>query len=98
MAQSKGQKRERSSRSERPEATGTRASAAKTVRGKAAAKAPRVKTTSERLADVIAERDQLRDELARAKNEIDQLMERQLQVLNRIDWILDSLNSLDEES
>lgn len=51
----------------------------------------------ETLEAVRRERDQLRAELATAKAEVERLRELQGQILDRIDWIVDSLNSLSED-
>lgn len=51
----------------------------------------------ETLEAVRRERDALRAELATARVEIERLVELQKQVLNRIDWMVDSLNSLAED-
>jgi len=45
---------------------------------------------------LIRERDALRSELLAANAQIAALVARQRNVLNRIDWVIDSLNSLTE--
>jgi hypothetical protein len=45
---------------------------------------------------LLRERDALRSELLAANTEIAALVARQRNVLNRIDWVIDSLNSLAE--
>lgn len=60
--------------------------------------AARSKSEPEKPDAVRRERDALRAELAAAKAEIERLSEVQAQVLNRIDWIIDSLNSLSDDA
>ena len=45
---------------------------------------------------LLSERDALRSELLAANAQIAALVARQRNVLNRIDWVIDSLNSLTE--
>ena len=45
---------------------------------------------------LLRERDALRSELLAANAQIAALVARQRNVLNRIDWVIDSLNSLSE--
>jgi predicted nucleic acid-binding Zn-ribbon protein len=66
------------------------------VRRAPARKAERRAAEQETLASVRAERDRLRMELEAARARIAGLEQRQREVLNRIDWIVDSLNSLME--
>lgn len=55
-----------------------------------------LRATPETMDGVCAERDRLRQELEAARVEIEELKGRQKQVLDRIDWALDSLKSLAE--
>jgi hypothetical protein len=50
--------------------------------------------TAESIEALVRERDALRSELLAANAEIAALVARQRNVLNRIDWVIDSLNSL----
>lgn len=52
---------------------------------------------SESLAAVSRERDELRAQLDAARAEIERLRQVHTQVLDRIDWIVDSLNTLSED-
>ena len=46
--------------------------------------------------DLAAENSRLRDELAAARLRIADLEKRATEVINRIDWVIDSLHNLDE--
>lgn len=58
--------------------------------------AERPRAVAESIEDLVRERDQLRAELLAANAEIAALVARQTNVLNRIDWVIDSLSSLGE--
>lgn len=62
---------------------------------KAAASA--VATPEQRIAALEAERDRLAAELKAAQTRIRNLEQSREQVLNRIDWVIDSLQSLVED-
>ena len=51
----------------------------------------------QRIAALEKERDELRAELAAAQAQIRSLEQAREQVLNRIDWVIDSLQSLSED-
>lgn len=58
---------------------------------------PRVEVASGRIAELEAERDRLKAELAAALERIARLEEARAQVVNRIDWVIDSLHTLIED-
>jgi hypothetical protein len=58
---------------------------------------PPRKPGGETLEGLRRERDSLRQDLTAATAEIERLRELQSQVLDRIDWIIDSLNSLSQD-
>ncbi|HXF54236.1 MAG TPA: hypothetical protein VNK52_08940 [Hyphomicrobiaceae bacterium] len=55
-----------------------------------------VQVSQETVEALVRERDALRSELLAANAQIAALVARQRNVLNRIDWVIDSLNSLTE--
>ncbi len=66
--------------------------------GEAASANPsRASAPSDRIAELEAERDRLKAELAAAKERIARLEESRAQVVNRIDWVIDSLHTLIED-
>jgi chromosome segregation ATPase len=63
----------------------------------AAASEPRGTPAADRIAELEAERDRLKAELAAARERISRLEEARAQVVNRIDWVIDSLHTLIED-
>lgn len=60
-------------------------------------RATSVATAEDEVASLMAERDALASQLSAAKTEIALLKDRHTQVINQIDWVLDSLHTISDD-